>query len=57
MISVQGGMRAVLWTDCFQVGMMLAGLFAVLIRGSMAVGGFGAAWDKMQQSGRVFFDE
>ena len=50
-------MRAVLWTDCFQVGMMLAGLLAVLIRGSMAIGGFAAAWEKMDQSGRVFFDE
>ena len=57
MTAVQGGMKAVLWTDCFQVGMMLAGLLAVLIRGSMAVGGFAAAWEKMEQSGRVLFDE
>ncbi|KAK7475399.1 hypothetical protein BaRGS_00033349, partial [Batillaria attramentaria] len=52
-----GGMKAVLWTDCFQVGMMMAGLLAVLIRGSMAVGGFAAAWEKMESSGRVFFDD
>ena len=54
---MQGGMKAVLWTDCFQVCMMLAGLFAVLIRGIIYVGGFSDAWEKMEQTGRVVFDE
>ncbi|KAL8566592.1 hypothetical protein ACOMHN_054814 [Nucella lapillus] len=52
-----GGMKAVLWTDCFQVCMMLAGLIAVLIRGSMKVGGLAAAWEKMEQGGHVVFDD
>ncbi|KAK7111529.1 sodium-coupled monocarboxylate transporter 1-like [Littorina saxatilis] len=52
-----GGMKAVLWANCFLVGMILAGLFAVLIRGSMEVGGFTVAWDAMKKSGRVFFDD
>ncbi|KAL8566599.1 hypothetical protein ACOMHN_054821 [Nucella lapillus] len=52
-----GGMKAVLWTDCFQVCMMMAGLFAVLIRGIMRVGGFAAAWEKMENSNRVNFDD
>ena len=56
-VTVQGGMKAVLWTDCFQVGMMLAGYVAILIQGSIEVGGFSAAWDIMDKSGRVIFDE
>ncbi|ESO87029.1 hypothetical protein LOTGIDRAFT_107431 [Lottia gigantea] len=52
-----GGMKAVLWTDTFQVFMMLTGLIAVLIRGSMLVGGFGKAWEIAANSSRVeFFD-
>ncbi|KAJ8318085.1 hypothetical protein KUTeg_003176 [Tegillarca granosa] len=52
-----GGMKAVLWTDTFQVGMMFAGLLAVLIRGSIEIGGFGNAWEKAYDSGRVVFDD
>ncbi|XP_076445209.1 sodium-coupled monocarboxylate transporter 1-like [Babylonia areolata] len=52
-----GGMKAVLWTDCFQVCMMMAGLLAVIIRGSMRVGGFAAAWEAMEEGNRVIFDD
>jgi Na+/proline symporter len=44
-------MKAVLWTDTFQAGVILAGLLAVVIRGSMVVGGFGAAWDIANKGG------
>lgn len=50
-------MKAVLWTDTFQVGMMFCGLLAVLIKGSMELDGFGVAWQKAYDSGRVVFDE
>ena len=50
-------MKAVLWTDTFQVMLMFAGLLAVLIRGSMDVGGLDLAWNITSQSGRVIFDE
>ncbi|XP_070179821.1 sodium-coupled monocarboxylate transporter 2-like [Littorina saxatilis] len=52
-----GGMKAVLWTDCFQVGMMLAGYMAVLIQGSIKLGGFSKGWEAMENSGRVLFAE
>lgn len=32
-------MRAVVWTDVFQVVVMLAGFWAILIRGTVVVGG------------------
>ncbi|XP_067673778.1 sodium-dependent multivitamin transporter-like [Haliotis asinina] len=48
-----GGMKAVLWTDTFQIGMMFAGLFAVLIKGSMVLGGFAKAWEVAERNERI----
>lgn len=36
---LQGGMKAVVWTDVFQVVVMLTGFWVVLARGIMLVGG------------------
>ncbi|XP_069123546.1 sodium-coupled monocarboxylate transporter 1-like isoform X2 [Argopecten irradians] len=52
-----GGMKAVLWTDTFQVGVMLAGLITILIQGSIEVGGFAKAWQISYDSGRIVFDD
>ncbi|KAL5019106.1 hypothetical protein ScPMuIL_004828 [Solemya velum] len=52
-----GGMKAVLWTDTFQVGMMFMGLVAVLIQGSIELGGFSKAWEMAEKSNRVIFDD
>ena len=48
-------MKAVMWTDVFQIGMMFAGLIAVLIRGSMDQGGFGNIWRLMEEGQRIEF--
>ena len=45
-------MKAVLWTDVFQICMMFAGLIAVLIRGSMDFDGFSNIW-KMLDEGQL----
>ena len=50
-------MKAVLITDSFQVIIMIAGLLAILIKGSMEVGGFSEAWSRAYDSDRVRFDE
>lgn len=50
-------MKAVLFTDSFQVGMMFAGLIAILIQGNIELGGFQEPWNKAEESGRVYFDE
>ena len=55
--TLQGGMKAVLFTDSFQVGMMFAGLIAILIQGNVELGGFEEAWKKAEEGGRVEFDE
>lgn len=39
-----GGMKAVLWTDCFQAGLMFLGVIVALIWGSVEVGGMSEAW-------------
>lgn len=50
-------MKAVLWTDTFQAGVIFAGLLAVLIQGSIVEGGFANAWESARQGGRIVFDE
>ncbi|ELU04803.1 hypothetical protein CAPTEDRAFT_201498 [Capitella teleta] len=48
-----GGMRAVIWTDVFQAGIMLSGILAILIKGCMEVGGLSEAFHYMQSEGRI----
>ena len=50
-------MKAVLWTDTFQAGVIFAGLLAVLIQGSIVQGGFGNAWEIANNRSRILFDE
>ena len=44
-----------MWTDVFQIGMMFAGLIAVLIRGSIDQGGFKNIWNVMDEGQRIEF--
>ena len=50
-------MKAVLWTDVFQVVMMISGISVALIFGSIQTGGFRKAWQIAADSGRVTFNE
>ena len=50
-------MKAVLWTDTFQAGVIFSGLLAVLIQGSIVQGGFGNAWEIAANRSRIIFDE
>lgn len=52
-----GGMKAVLWTDSFQVIMMIVGVLATLIQGSIEVGGFSKAWEIAAAHERVWFTD
>ncbi|XP_067671674.1 sodium-coupled monocarboxylate transporter 1-like [Haliotis asinina] len=52
-----GGMKAVLWTDTLQALIMFAGLFAVLIQGSIVMGGFQNAWDIAGNRARIHFHD
>ncbi|XP_041484312.1 sodium-coupled monocarboxylate transporter 1-like isoform X2 [Lytechinus variegatus] len=50
-----GGMKAVLWTDAFQVMVMMSGFLAVIIKGSMNTGGLDKAWQICEENGRIDF--
>lgn len=48
-----GGIKAVVWTDVFQFLILYMGIFAVLIKGSMLVGGLDKVWDINLKTGRL----
>ncbi|KAK3088216.1 hypothetical protein FSP39_016248 [Pinctada imbricata] len=52
-----GGMKAVVWTDSFQVLVMIAGMLTLLIEGSVRVGGLDEAWRIADQNKRIKFDD
>ena len=49
----QGGMRAVIWADTFQLFIMVAGMTAVVIQGSLRVGGITNVFRIAAQGGRM----
>lgn len=48
-------MKAVVWTDTFQMVVMAAGMLTLLISGSMKMGGLDVAWDVARQNERIKF--
>ncbi|XP_006084151.1 sodium-coupled monocarboxylate transporter 1 isoform X1 [Myotis lucifugus] len=50
-----GGLKAVVWTDVFQVGIMLAGFVSVLIQASVIQGGIGPIINDARNGGRLNF--
>ncbi|XP_076436062.1 sodium-coupled monocarboxylate transporter 1-like isoform X2 [Babylonia areolata] len=52
-----GGMKAVLWTDTFQAGVIMTGLVAVIVRGLHVQGGVQHVWHLAANRSRIVFDE
>ena len=50
---LQGGMKAVIWTDMFQVVVMLTGFWVILARGTMLVGGPRQVLELAQNHSRI----
>ncbi|XP_067406621.1 sodium-dependent multivitamin transporter isoform X3 [Emydura macquarii macquarii] len=48
-----GGLKAVIWTDVFQTLVMFAGQLAVIVVGSMKVGGMGRVWQLAAERGKI----
>ncbi|KAF2889983.1 hypothetical protein ILUMI_16190, partial [Ignelater luminosus] len=48
-----GGLKAVVWTDAFQLCVTLCTLGCVLIMGTVSVGGFGSIWEKGNLGDRI----
>ncbi|XP_077260303.1 sodium-coupled monocarboxylate transporter 1-like isoform X1 [Temnothorax americanus] len=52
-----GGLKAVVWSDTIQFSVTVGGLFAVLVLGTLSVGGVEQVWSISGAGGRlVFFD-
>uniref|UniRef100_A0A8C6V5P8 Solute carrier family 5 member 5 n=1 Tax=Naja naja TaxID=35670 RepID=A0A8C6V5P8_NAJNA len=52
-----GGMKAVIWTDVFQVFVMLSGFMAILIQGTLLVGGPGRVLSIAYNHSRINFGD
>lgn len=52
-----GGMKAVIWTDVFQVLVMISGFFAIAIRGAMLVGGPSVVLEIASNHSRINFGD
>ncbi|KAG4068534.1 hypothetical protein HA402_004875 [Bradysia odoriphaga] len=50
-----GGLKAVLWTDALQAGVMVVALAALAICGIIEVGGLPEAWQRSLDTGRINF--
>ncbi|CAM4628231.1 hypothetical protein PO909_005338 [Leuciscus waleckii] len=48
-----GGLKAVIWTDVFQMIIMLGGFVAVIARGAVLQGGLGKIWNDSYYGGRL----
>ena len=56
-VVVQGGIKAVVWTDAVQTLILLVGLIVLAIMGSIRVGGGEAVWRIAVDTGRINYDE
>ncbi|XP_069779331.1 sodium/iodide cotransporter-like [Narcine bancroftii] len=52
-----GGLKAVVWTDIFQVIIMMSGFVAVIIRGTYLVGGAGKVLETAYNGSRINFGD
>lgn len=46
-------MKAVMWTDAFQIIIMFVGLIAILVQGSIDHNGFNNIWRYLGEGGRI----
>jgi len=51
--TLQGGLKAVVWTDAFQFFLILAGMLAIVIKGFETAGGVTSVFQTASQFGRL----
>lgn len=54
-MALQGGLKAVVWTDTLQTMLILLGVSTVSILGTVNVGGLGVVWQRSEEGGRIDF--
>ncbi|XP_072049182.1 sodium-coupled monocarboxylate transporter 1-like [Amphiura filiformis] len=50
-----GGIKAVIWTDVFQLTVMVAGFLMIIVKGSINAGGLTEVWRRAEEGGRIDF--
>lgn len=50
---MQGGLKAVVWTDVVQTFSMFGALILVAVKGTIDIGGASVVWDNAWSSGRI----
>ena len=53
----QGGMKAVVWTDFFQMLIIISGIITLAVNGCIKAGGFYNVMEKASEGGRLNFNE
>lgn len=56
-VFLQGGLRAVLWTDTFQTFVVVGGLIGIIVMGCGRLGGMAEVWRISQEGQRIQFFE
>ncbi|KAJ8303115.1 hypothetical protein KUTeg_019511, partial [Tegillarca granosa] len=51
-----GGLKAVMWTDAFQMVIVFVGLLTLIIKTTLEEGGFQTIWDKSLKAGKLQAD-
>lgn len=54
---IQGGLKAVVATDCFQFFLIMGGMLAIIVRGASLAGGVGQVFQTAYDTGRLNFFE
>ncbi len=54
-IGFQGGMKAVLWADCFQMFIVIGAVISIFIKSSLSVGGVKEVWRIGLEGERIDF--
>ena len=55
-LFLKGGMKAVIWTDTYQMLVIYGGLLALIIEGTTSAGGLRKVWEAAQNNSRLQFD-
>ncbi|KAF8763801.1 Sodium-coupled monocarboxylate transporter 2 like protein [Argiope bruennichi] len=50
-----GGIKAVVWTDCFQALLMYGSIIVIVVKGTLDLGGFDVVWQRSVEGGRIEF--
>lgn len=50
---LQGGLKAVVWTDLIQTVLMFGAMILIIVKGTYDVGGVAVVWNRAVSSGRI----